>query len=128
MLETLQIKRRIENANAGDFKMTQKPEAFTPFKSSIGDYADDDIEMQISELNALDRYLDKSNKKINQPSPFPQWQQPKRSTNLTTKIKPTDTIDALRNMGAFDPYRGGVRKKRRGRTRRVCKVRRRTIQ
>lgn len=105
MIRQLIIKIKNDIANhGGEFKTRDKPAAVFPFKQPIADDADD-IEMQISELKDLDRYLEKSNKKINQTtSPF---KKPRPTTHVPKPIANAESdtsLRSLRDMGAFGSF------------------------
>jgi hypothetical protein len=114
MLHKLVIKFKADimaNRGSVDLELFRKQAALYPFKIISGN-ASTSTNAKIRELNEEVKKLEKINQQLVQPSHFPQW-------NL--KPKPNDTAMAsdiatqMQNMGAFDPYKGGVR--RRGSTR-----------
>ena len=111
-----------------DLRYLRKKSVMNTFKTMREDVVKDvvsDIKMRIIKLQELEEKLDNANKKLNQPYMFPQRILPVRHINPPTNI--TDINDTIRNMGAFDLYHGGERKKYRGYTRRrACNSRRRS--
>ena len=119
--------RKIDIKFKSDLRLLRKKSVMGTFKT-IGEDGVSDIKIRILKLQELEDQLDNANKKLNQPYMFLQQTLPIRSIKLPTKI--TDINETLRNMGAFDLYHGGVRKKycEYTRRRRACKSRRRPLQ
>jgi hypothetical protein len=114
MLNKIVIKFKadiIANRSSVDSELLRKPGALYPFKTISGNASstsNSTTNAKIRELNEEVKKLEKINQ-LPQPPHFPQW-------NPKINLKPNDTVMAsdianqMQNMGAFDPYKGGVRR------------------
>ena len=109
MLHKLVIKFKADimaNRGSVDLELFRKQAAMYPFKIISGN-ASTSTNAKIRELNEEVKKLEKINQQLVQPLHFPQL---KPKPNPTDKAAmASDPATQMQNIGAFDPYKGGVR-------------------